>query len=127
MQRAKGSKKKARRNMMIKGRAQIAVIHALKHKEHFDHTGNFIFFATTSGDAWMLDHRENLALKLADNAQEMEYEIKETTKTFSVKWSGEFCIEDGTFFSVEQGKRNALMDYPVDALLGLIEKLKNQQ
>lgn len=120
----KGALGKKLKDMEIKGRAQIAVLHAVRGEDHLESTGNFIFLATTTGEAWMLDHRENLALMLAEKGQPLDYQIKENSKQFSVKWSAKFFIKDDSFVAVKDGIESHFANYPLARLKELIENLQ---
>ncbi len=117
-------KAKDQQEKQITNKAKIAVKHALDGEHHIDLAGNFIFFATASGDAWMLDHRGSRALQLAKNKTALAYQIREDHKSFSVKWTEQFAIENDTFIVVKSGVKTVYDNYPADNLAGLISMLK---
>lgn len=86
--------------------------------------GNFIFFSAHSGEAWMLDHRESLALRLADRFEPLSYTIMETTEQFYVEWKEKFHIADGAFIAINGGNQSTFFDYPVEKLQYLIDNLR---
>lgn len=97
---------------------------AINGEEKIESLGNFIFFSTHSGEAWMLDHRESLALRLADGYEPLSYTIMETDKQFYVEWKEKFDIVDGTFIAINNGKQSMFFDYPVVKLRYLIDSLR---
>ena len=49
-----------------------------------------VFFSTETGDAWVLDPSENLALCLARAGERQTFEIIETATQFAVNWQANF-------------------------------------
>lgn len=89
--------------------------------------GNFIFFSTESGEAWMLDYRKNCALRLAEKNEIAPYTILESKERFQVEWKERFRIEGDLFIASRQGKETAFHNYPIDALTRLIAMLKKKE
>ena len=118
------AKPKDAKEKQITTKAKTAVKHAIAGEHHIDLAGNFIFFATASGDAWMLDHRGSRALQLAKNNSALAYQIREDHKSFSVKWTEKFAIENDTFIAIRGSEKTAFDNYPADNLAGLITMLK---
>lgn len=104
--------------------AKEFVNNAIEGKDEIKNLGNFIFLSTVSGEAWVLEHRENLALRLADHYEELPYKITETKTTFHIGWTEEFHIIDGVFIAGNQGKQSHFNEYPVGRLRLLIDSLK---
>ena len=79
--------------------------------------GPLVFFATATGDAWMLDPQEGLALCLARAGCEEEYDISETTDQFSVNWQASYRFDGEVMIVREHGGRiRSVIGYPVDAI-----------
>jgi hypothetical protein len=108
--------------------AQSTANAAVKSEVTLNCLGNFIFFSTKSGEGWMLDHRKNCALRLAEKGSTCDYTILETKERFQVEWKERFRIEGDTFVASLQGKETVFYEYPIDALTRLIGMLmeKNQ-
>ncbi len=75
--------------------------------------GQFVFFSSDTGDAWMLDPEEGLALCLAREGVAQKVKIIETPKNVSVEWNSGYDIE-GDFFVVTEkfGRTKAIFGYP---------------
>ncbi len=75
----------------------------------------------------MLDHRDNLALRLADNHQILPYKIIETSKRFAVEWKERFQINNEEFITTFNDKQSVFNDYPTKTIEGLIGILMKKQ
>ena len=122
-------KNKLKRNPVIKElhirpRAEKTALAASKGEEFIDYVGNFVFFSTSDGDAWMLDHRHNYALRLAHNYEILPYGINENRDKFQVEWKERFKIENGIFTASKRGTEEHFKSYPVDAIQGIINMIK---
>ena len=116
--------KELKEEMNMTKRAKTIISHAEKGDQSIDFIGNFIFLSTISGEAWMLDHRENLALRLADRYKPLQYRIIETDDRFHVEWTERFQIIDDVFWAVSNSKQSFFTDYPVQELKALINHLR---
>ncbi len=126
LQRAKGLQKASNRSqdMIMTHKASQMVDNALVKDPKVDCIGNFILFSTVSGDAWMLDHRGNRALKLAEKGQALSYRIIETKEKFSIEWKERFRIEDDNFIATRNNEEKIYPEYPTKTLSSLIDSLK---
>ena len=77
-----------------------------------------IFFSTETGDAWVLDPEDNLALCLARDGDPYPVHVKETEQNYSIEWNARYHIED-EFFTVAEssGRVRTIMGYPTQAIL----------
>jgi hypothetical protein len=76
--------------------------------------GQLRFFSTVDGDAWILDPSDNLALRLAEQGEQLPYRIVETQTSYAVEWNAQYSIEDRGFAVQEQdGKVTVFFMYPV--------------
>src|SRR5262245_53330299 len=55
--------------------------------------GQLILFSTQTGDAWLLDKQDGLAVQLARDGDPQPIHIEETDATFSIEWKGRYHIE----------------------------------
>jgi hypothetical protein len=85
-----------------------------------------VFFSTASGDAWMLDPADSLALCLARDGEPQPVRIVETDSTFGIEWNRTFTISGECFTTVEKdsGRVSTVMGYPVQAILEAIEQIR---
>jgi hypothetical protein len=49
-----------------------------------------VFFSTATGNAWVLDAEDNLALPLAAAGTRLPFAITETPERFAIEWAGTF-------------------------------------
>lgn len=129
------NKRKLRRAKQIKKRRNhkddmIMSIKALKTAEAavageatIDCIGNFVFFSTATGEAWMLDHRHNYALRLADKKKILPYKIIESKERFQVEWKERYKIEDDIFIATRNQNEDVFTHYPIDAIEGLVRMI----
>jgi hypothetical protein len=79
--------------------------------------GPLIFFSTGTGDAWVLDPADSLALCLARDGVRRAFAITETTDQFTIEWQANYQIEGERFIVMERtGQMRAIVGYPLRAL-----------
>ena len=61
--------------------------------------GQLVLFSSESGDAWMLDPSEHLAVRLASDGHPEPVHIEDTETTFSVAWTGQYGIVGPAFLT----------------------------
>src|SRR2546425_12477837 len=59
--------------------------------------GSLLLFSTETGDAWMLDHADQLATPIARQGAALAVHIQNTHTNFAVAWTGNDPI-DGELF-----------------------------
>lgn len=64
--------------------------------------GVLLLFSTGSGDAWVLDVEDNLALCLMRDFERCGTEVQESAENFSIRWESTFAIEEGCFWVTGQ-------------------------
>ena len=107
----------------ILGTVETTVSKALNGEPSLSVVGNFIFLSTITGEGWMLDHRDNLALRLANAYERQDFQIMEEEKQFLVEWQERFSIQGNTFVATIGDKQSVFYDYPIDDLKTAIEFL----
>jgi hypothetical protein len=75
--------------------------------------GALVFFSTDTGDAWVLDREDNLALCLARDGERQHFTILETPTNFQIAWEAQYHI-DGEAFTVftQDGRVRTIFGYP---------------
>jgi len=121
------SKTKSSKDHVISLKAESVAKSAAAGEATIDCIGNFIFFSTDSGQAWMLDHRNNYALRLADNRKILNYRINESKEKFQVEWKERFIIKNNQFYIQGKDKYELINGCPVDAIEGIITLLQKKQ
>jgi hypothetical protein len=61
------------------------------------HDRQLVLFSTQTGDAWLLDPADQLALRLAQDGNSEAIRIEETDTTFAIAWKGRYRIEGRAF------------------------------
>jgi len=75
--------------------------------------GSLVFVSTTTGDAWLLDSQDSLALCLAREAARLPVTITETPERFAIEWGGTFQIGgDVMTFAENEGAVRTVFGYP---------------
>lgn len=84
--------------------------------------GGLVFFSTESGDAWMLDTEDSLALCLACDGEAQPVNIVDDEKTTAVEWDRTFAIEGDAFITTmkKSGRTTSILGYPTSAILAAI-------
>jgi hypothetical protein len=59
--------------------------------------GQRILFSTDSGDAWLLDVTDPLAVRLARDGDPEAIHLEETDTSFAIGWKGHYPIEGPAF------------------------------
>ena len=80
--------------------------------------GPLVFFSTNTGDAWMLEPEDHLAVRLARGGDPLPVLIEETEDRFAIGWQGRFHFDGDAFVyeDNESGRLTAIRGYPVKQL-----------
>jgi len=82
-----------REQISITGEASYIISRAENYDARVVTLGPLIFFSTETGDAWMLDPEDGLALCLARGGDTQPFTITETTTNFSIEWEATYQID----------------------------------
>ena len=75
--------------------------------------GQLVFFSTATGDAWMLDPQDGLALKLAEAGNRNPAKIVETANRFTIEWTASYHLDGDVFVTMDGSGQRAIFGYPV--------------
>jgi len=89
-----------------------------------EYLGNFVFFSTEQGQAWLLDYRRNGALRIADGGEKTNYLIRESAKEFSIMWQEKFSFVGDTFVVTGKQGTEEIAGCPVRDLQLVIDLLR---
>ena len=94
---------------------------AAEHDERIVTIGPFVLFSAETGDAWLLDADDHLAVRVAREGDPEPVHIEDADTTFTVEWKGQYRIEGETFVYVDahSGRMTAIFGYPTDKLARL--------
>jgi len=89
--------------------------------------GSLILFSTITGDAWILDMKDDLALNLAVGGEKLSFEITETRESFNIGWTVKFQINENEFVVYEaSGKIRTVFGYPTQEILNIMRQVKKR-
>ncbi len=84
-----------------------------------------ILFCTETGDAWLLDTDDNLALNLAREGYKQEFSLIDMPNQFGVDWKYNYVIENEKFIVFDKaGVSRIIIGYPTEQILEMISKSK---
>ncbi len=114
-----------REQISITGETDYIIRCAANYETHIVTLGPLVFFSTDTGDAWMLDPQDGLALCLARDGDRQPFVITETQAQFAVEWNSDYQIEGGLFVVSEResGRTRTIMGYPTQEILKATRKL----
>jgi hypothetical protein len=75
--------------------------------------GQLVFFSTETGDAWLLDPEDHLALCLARDGSRLAVQIVETATRFAIEWHASYGFEDDAFIVTDGSGVRAILGYPI--------------
>jgi len=80
--------------------------------------GQLTLFSSETGDAWIIDRDDHLALRLASQGDPEPFHIKETETSRAIDWKGHYRIEGAAFVYTdrETGRTTTVIGYPTDKL-----------
>ncbi len=87
---------------------------AAEHDLRMVTIGHFILFSTETGDAWLLDVTDKLAVRLARDGDPEPIHLKETDTSFLIGWKGHYHIEGPAFIYSDRdtGRVTTIIGYP---------------
>ena len=125
--------KRRKRHTQVRelSRAEVSILAEVDHivalaatrESHVVSLGPLIFFSTATGDAWLLDAQDSLALCLARGAIRLPVAITETAERFAIEWGGAFRIEGhGMTFEDNLGGVRTISGYPTREIREAIQR-----
>jgi hypothetical protein len=106
----------------INGEADYIIRKAQIHDSRVVRLGTLVLFSTHTGDAWILDPEDNLALCLAQNGKRQVFSILETPTNFQIAWEVEYHIDCETFtVYTNDGRARTIFGYPTREIEDMIE------
>ena len=115
----KGSPLRSQRRMLRQDQVRIAdearyiISLAKKDDARVVTLGSLLLFSTETGDAWMIDPGDNLALCLARDGQEQPFTITEDPEKFAIEWNAHYHIDRGALTVIERsGQIRTILGYP---------------
>jgi hypothetical protein len=80
--------------------------------------GQLILFSTDTGDAWLLDGTDQLAVRLAREGDPEPIYLEETDTSFAIEWKGRYRIEGPAFIYADRntGRVTTILGYPTQKI-----------
>ncbi len=80
--------------------------------------GQLVLFSSETGDAWLIDRDDRLALRLGSQGDPEPFHIEETDTSFAIDWKGHYRIEGPAFVYTDRdsGRTTTVLGYPTDLL-----------
>ena len=87
---------------------------AAEHDGRVVTIGQLTLFSSETGDAWIIDREDHLALRLARQGDPEPFHIEETATSFAIDWKGLYRIEGGIFIFTDRdtGRITTALGYP---------------
>lgn len=94
----------------------------------FKTLGVFILFATSAGNAWLLEVSAMDALQVAAMGEPLPVEIEENPQTLEINWSHSFQIKDKKLWlgSYADQQQSQLTDCPVQQIQAAVKKIRKR-
>ena len=117
-------KKLNREQISITGESNYILNRAQNYESLVVSLGSLIFFSTETGDAWMLDYKDGLALCLAKVGEKQPFRIVETPEKFAIEWNVTYQIEGDKFVVIQKsGQLRTILGYPTEEILKAIQRV----
>ena len=80
--------------------------------------GQLTRFSSETGDAWIIDRDDHLALRLAHDGDPEPFHIDETETSFAIHWTHHYRIEGAAFVFTDRDTRRTttVIGYTTDKL-----------
>jgi hypothetical protein len=77
-----------------------------------------MLFSSETGDAWLIDRDDHLALRLARQGDPEPFRIEETTTSFAIDWKGHYRIEGKAFVYTDRdtGRTTTILGYQTEKI-----------
>ena len=110
----------------ITGEAEYIVARAMAEDARIVSLPPLVFFSTATGDAWMLDADDSLAVQLVAAKTRLPFPITETPERFAIEWPGSFRIDrDTMIFTDKAGRVRAISGYPSRQLVAALARARS--
>lgn len=114
-----------REDFSVVGEADYIVARAVAGEARVVSLPPLVFVSTGTGDAWLLDADDSLALCLALEGTRLPVTITETPERFAIEWTGTFRIEgDMMIFSDNLGRPRTIIEDPTRQIAAALERAR---
>ena len=114
-----------RDQIRITGEAEYIIRKAQERDARVVTLGNIAFFSTETGDAWMLDPEDGLALCLVHDGARQAYSILETDSSLQIGWNAQYEIQKDAFVvATADGRVRTITGYSTEEIARAIRGRK---
>ena len=118
----------SREQINIRREVDYIVGRAAERDARIVRLGPLVFFSTETGDAWLLDPSEQLALCLARDGDPQPMNVIESAGRFAIDWKMNYQINGGRFIVTDQaGQSRTIIGYPIRQIAHAIQPEAAQQ
>ena len=118
----------SREQVNLQGEAEYIVSRAAEYDARVVTLGPLVFFSTETGDAWLLDPSEQLALCLARDGDPQPVNIVESAGRFAIDWKMSYQISGDRFTVADpSGQSRTIIGYPLREITRAIQTSPNFQ
>jgi hypothetical protein len=95
--------------------------HAAEQNARWVTVGPLALFSTESGDAWLLDPADHLAVRVARDGDPEPVHFEETGTNFTIEWMGNYRIDGGLFVYTDRNSARvvSVFGYPTARIAAL--------
>ncbi len=110
----------------ITGEVEYIVSRAMAEDARIVSLPPLVSFSTATGDAWILEAEDGLAVQLAAAKPRLPFAITETPDRFAVEWPGTFRIDDHTMiFTDKAGRVGTIVGYQTQQIVAAIARARS--
>ena len=110
----------------ITGEAEYIVAQAMAEDARIVSLPPLVFFSTATGDAWMLDADDSVAVQLVAAKTRRPFTIRETPERFAIEWPGSFRIDRDTMIFTDKGGRvRTIAGYPSQQIVAALARARS--
>jgi hypothetical protein len=110
----------------ITGEAEYILARAMAEDARIVSLPPLVFFSTTTGDAWILDAEDGLAVQLAAAKTPLPFAISETRDRFAIEWPGTFRIDsDRMIFTDKAARVRTIVGYPTQEIMAALVRARS--
>jgi len=105
--------------MDIKKKIDYIINRAKREDSRKVQSGGLLLFSTQTGDAWILDTEDKLAICLMRGGEKQNYKIIDTPTQFGFDWDYNYFIDNDNdcFITIDKkGMERKIYGYPVNDL-----------
>ncbi|HED37558.1 MAG TPA: hypothetical protein ENI76_04835 [Ignavibacteria bacterium] len=114
-----------KKELNIKEEIKYIIKCAINFETKIMSINELILFCTETGDAWLLDIADDLALDLARDRVKQEFSVIDMPYQFGVEWKYNYIIDNEKFIYIDKtGLSRIIIGYPTERLSEIIHKSK---